>query len=356
MVHCEWDRALTSALVTGGSGYFGSLLATMLADFGWSVRVLDLVDADDRPATIEFGRADIRDFGAVRGICEGIDVVFHNVAQVPLARDQELFESVNAGGTQTLLEACEDANVSKVVVTSSSAVFGIPAHNPVLTDSPTVPVEAYGRAKLAAEFLCHAASTRGLDVTIVRPRTVLGHGRLGIFGILFDWVADGVDIFVLGDGSNVYQFVHADDLARACISAGQRADPATYNIGASEFGTMRQTLESLCLHANTNSRVRSLPKGLTARAMQLTSRLGLTPFGAYHWLMYGQSMWFDISKAVEELDWEPQWSNNDMFAQSYDWFLEHRDHLSGNNASHHRKPARQGVLQLAKLASRLAPR
>jgi nucleoside-diphosphate-sugar epimerase len=60
----------------------------------------------------------------------------------------------------------------------------------------------------------------GLDVTIVRPRTILGHGRLGIFGILFEWVADGADIFVLGDGANRYQFVHADDLADVCVLAG----------------------------------------------------------------------------------------------------------------------------------------
>ena len=75
----------------------------------------------------------------------------------------------------------------------------------------------------------------------MRPRTILGHGRLGIFGILFDWIADGADVPVLGDGDNVYQFVHADDLAglRSCwLSSGP--GPATYNIGAEEFGTMRR--------------------------------------------------------------------------------------------------------------------
>ena len=109
----------------------------------------------------------------------------------------------------------------KVVHTSSSAVFGVPETNPVTAETPPRPVEAYGRAKADAELLCRAAVTRGLDVTIVRPRTILGHGRLGIFGILFDWIADGADVPVLGDGDNRYQFVHADDLAdaRACLAA-----------------------------------------------------------------------------------------------------------------------------------------
>ena len=111
----------------------------------------------------------------------------------------------------------------KVVHTSSSAVFGVPAANPVLPSTVPSPVEAYGHAKLAAEWACLDAVSQGLDVTIVRPRTILGHGRLGIFGILFDWVADGADIFVLGDGDNRYQFVHADDLAEVCIRAAAHA-------------------------------------------------------------------------------------------------------------------------------------
>ncbi len=337
-----------SALVTGGSGYFGSLLVARLLERGTSVRVLDLVDADDRPSDVEFVGGDIRDVSLVREACADMDVVFHNVAQVPLARDTSLTRSVNITGTEVLLDACEAAGVEKVVSTSSSAVFGVPEHNPVMPDTPPSPREPYGQAKLEAEHLCRAAVSRGLDVSIIRPRTILGHGRLGIFAILFDWIADGVDVFVLGSGDNVYQFVHADDLADACILAGDRSGPSTYNIGAGEFGTMRETLEALCAHAGTGAKVRSLPAGLAAAAMRLTSTLGLTPFATYHWLMYGNSMWFDTTNAEADLGWKPRWSNAEMFAQSYDWFLEHRANLSSEGASHHRSATRQGVLSSVK--------
>jgi nucleoside-diphosphate-sugar epimerase len=328
------------------------LLVQLIRDRGEEVRVLDLVDADDRPPGVELVRGDIRDPDVVRGACEGIDIVFHNVAQVPLARDTALTRSVNIDGTRVLLDACEDAGVRKVVSTSSSAVFGVPEHNPVRPDTPPRPREPYGVAKLEAEQLCRAAASRGLDVTIVRPRTILGHGRLGIFAILFDWIADGVDVFVLGSGGNVYQFVHADDLEDACFRDGSRPGASTYNIGANEFGTMRDTLESLCAHAGTGSRVRSLPAGLDAAAMRVTSGLGLTPFAHYHWLMYGRSMWFDTSAAVHELGWEPQWSNAAMLAQSYDWFLEHRDTIGSDGRSRHRSAARQGALLAAKAVLR----
>ena len=86
------------------------------------------------------------------------------------------------------------------------------------------PAEAYGHAKLAGERLVAAAARdAAFDATIIRPRTILGHGRLGIFGILFDWIADGADVPVLGDGTNRYQFVHADDLAAVSLLAAGAA-------------------------------------------------------------------------------------------------------------------------------------
>ena len=92
---------------------------------------------------------------------EGVDVVLHNVAQVPLAKDRELFDAVNVVGTANVLVAARDAGVAKVVHTSSSAVFGIPEHNPVTERTPCRPLEAYGRAKLRAEVLCHEAVAAG---------------------------------------------------------------------------------------------------------------------------------------------------------------------------------------------------
>ena len=346
---------MSRALVTGGSGYFGSLLVQRLVDAGDTVRVLDLVDADDRPPAVDFVRADIRDREAVAGAVDGVDVVYHNVAQVPLARDDELFRSVNVDGTVVLLDACAAAGVGKVVHTSSSAVFGVPASNPVLPTTVPSPVEAYGHAKLAAEWACLAAVERGLDVTIVRPRTILGHGRLGIFGILFDWIADGADVFVLGDGSNRYQFVHADDLAECCRLAGAHSGPAIVNCGTDRFGTMRESLEGLCAHARTGAHVRSLPARPAAAAMHAAAALHLAPFAPYHWTMYAESLWFDVDHARELIGWRPTYSNVEMLIDSYEWFLANRAATTGAGRSQHRTTARQGALGVLKRATRVLP-
>jgi nucleoside-diphosphate-sugar epimerase len=279
--------------------------------------------------------------------------VFHNVAQVPLAKDRALFDEVNVGGTANVLVAARDARVAKVVHTSSSAVFGIPEHNPVTEESPCRPLEAYGRAKLRAELLCHEAGASGLDVTIIRPRTVLGHGRLGVIALLFEFVADGAPVFVLGGGNNRYQLVHAADLADACMRAGDRSGSSVYNIGALEFGTMREALQALVDHARTGSRLRSLPVAPARLAMKSLASLGLAPFAPYHWLLYSESLYFDVTKARTELGWEPRQSNASMVIESYEWFLAHRDDSAaqdsgGGARSHHQSPVRPGLVRALK--------
>lgn len=337
---------MNRVLVTGGSGYFGSVLVHCLHSLGVKVVVFDTSDAIDRPQNVEFIQGDIRDLPAVQRACQGVDVVLHSVALVPLAKDVRAFWSVNHDGTKNLLQAALEKGVSKVIHISSSAVFGIPRKNPVDDNTTPEPGEEYGRAKFAAEKLCHQYADMGLDATIVRPRTIMGPGRLGIMQVIFEWVRQGRNVPVLGKGDNLYQFIHADDLAGACIKAAKKKGPATYNIGAQDFCSMRQTLEGLIAHASTKSKVVSLPKALAEPLMKLTGRIGMSPLGPYHSLMYGRSMYFDITRPQQELDWVPEYGNVEMFCHSYDWYLENReDVLRIQGASHHRSPVKQGVLK-----------
>ena len=338
---------MSTVLVTGGAGYFGTILVDRALARGDTVKVLDLNRPEPRDQPVEAIVADVRDRDAVQEACRGVDVVHHNVAQVPLAKDRELFESVNVLGTANVLLAARDAGVRKVVHTSSSAIFGVPDANPVTEDTPGKPLEAYGRAKLEAEALCREAAASGVDVTIIRPRTILGHGRLGIMAILFEFVAEGAPVFVLGGGANTYQFVHADDLADACLLAADRPGATTYNIGATEFGTMRQLLQSLVDHAGTGSRVRSLPAAPAKAGMRALSLVGQAPFAPYHWLMYAESLWFDTTKARTELGWEPTHSNASALIESYEWFLQHRGDAA-TGGSHHQSPVPLGMLRVLK--------
>ena len=92
--------------------------------------------------------------------------------------------------------------------------------------------------------------------------------------------------------------------------------------------------------------------GPTVLAMRATAGLRLTPFAPYHWIMYGRSMWFDPAHAAQTLGWRPAYSTNAMFAEAYDWWLARR-HADGGG-SHHRRPAKAGLLDGVKRVMRLA--
>ena len=339
------------ALITGGLGFFGSGLVKRLSQKGALCRIFDISENEEDLGSTEFIRGDICNFRDIKKACSGIDVIYHNVAQVPLAKDILKFNQVNIEGTRNALEAALDCGVKKFIYTSSSAIFGVPKKNPVDENDAPYPGEAYGLAKYKGELICKEFQDKGLDISIVRPRTIIGHGRLGIFQVLFEWISEGNNVPVLGDGSNIYQFVHSDDMADACIAAGNKPGSTTLNCGAEEYGTMREVLEALCEHAKTGSKVVSVPMGLAILGMNITSRLGLSTLGPYHSLMYGRSMYFDISKAKLELNWNPKYSNSRMFIEAYDWYIENREYLEKNNGSNkspHRSPINQGILKIVK--------
>ena len=336
------------ALVTGGSGYLGSVLVKQLSELGIDVRVLDVVDDPTRPPEVELVLGDIRSRADVGAAVEGMDGrAPQRRARCRWPSDPELFESVNVGGTEVLLRACLDAGVAKLVHTSSSAVFGIPRENPVGRATVPHPVEAYGRAKLDAEHLCRAATTRGLDVSVIRPRTILGHGRL----------ADLRHPLRLDRRRPVGAGARRRS-QRLPVRARRRpsprpacwppwAGPATYNIGAEEFGTMGEAVGHLCEHAGTGAQGAARAGGAHHVGDGVVGAAAAHAVRALPLADVQPLLWFDLAPAREELGWSAQWSTDAMFADSYRWFLEHREHVS-DPGSAHRRSAEQGVLRLAK--------
>lgn len=339
-------------LVTGGSGFLGSHVVRRLRAEGEGVRVLDVIDSPDRPPGTEFVACDIRDRRGVRDAMKGVRFVHHNVALVPLAKAGPEFRDVNVDGTRIAANAALDARVRLFVHMSSSAVFGIPGACPITGDTPPAPVEAYGRAKLAAEQEVQAAGRKGLPSLILRPRTILGPGRLGIFQILFEWIRDNRNIYVVGNGDNPFQFVHVDDLVTAALLGAENERQGVFNIGADRYSTLREDLHTTIRHAGSTSRVVGLPVGLTVPVLKVLDALRICPLAPWHYLTYHKPFFFDLSDAIKQLGWRPRHSNVETMIQAYDWYIEHESQAGRAGArSIHRDPVKQGVLRLLKWLS-----
>lgn len=339
-------------LVTGGSGFLGSHIVRRLHARGEGVRVLDVIDSPDRPRGTEFVACDIRDLRGVRDAMAGVEFVYHNVALVPLAKAGREFRSVNVGGTRAAADAALEAGVRLFVHMSSSAVFGIPVSCPITGATPAAPVESYGRAKLAAEHEVQTAAKKGLPSLILRPRTILGPGRLGIFQILFEWIRDGRNIYVIGSGDNPFQFVHVDDLVSAALLGVENGTQGIFNIGADRFSTLREDLGATVRHAGSGTAIVGLPVGLTVSVLKLLDVLKICPLAPWHYLTYHKPFYFDLSEPMKQLGWKPRYSNAEMMIEAYDWYIKRGFPTHGAGArSIHRDPVKQGVLRLLKWLS-----
>ena len=231
-----------NCLVTGGSGYLGSALIKYITPKFNSISNFDTNKNDGQKGL--YIKGDILNFDQILSATKNIDIIYHCIAKVPITKNSAEFIKVNEIGTENLLKAASINNVKKIIFVSSSAVFGIPKKIPILEEDERNPVEKYGLSKKKGEDLCFQYIKNGLDITIIRPRTILGDNRLGIFSILFEWIEKNQKLPVLNHGNNFYQFVDIEDLVVAIYKSSLLQGSNVFNIGAEKFDTIKNTLKA----------------------------------------------------------------------------------------------------------------
>jgi nucleoside-diphosphate-sugar epimerase len=337
--------------ISGGAGFLGLHLARRLLADGHDVRTLDVVPLDDAELerSVDELRGDIRDRDSAGKLVQGADVVVHAAAALPIQASRGSIRSVNVGGTENVLRAADDEGVRRVVFISSTAVYGVPEKHPIEEDDPLVGVGSYGESKIDAEGLCRVAA---VETTIVRPKTFIGQERLGVFEILFDWIREGRRIYTLGKGHNRYQLLAVEDLVDAVVRAA--AEPAaareTFNIGATEFGTVRSDLQALIDHAGSSSRLQPVPVKPAEIALRGLELMRVSPLAEWHYKTAHKDSFVDVTKAQRLLGWQPRLSNRDALIQTYDWYLANRGRVGGAGVTH-RVPWNQQALGLLKRLS-----
>lgn len=331
-------------IITGGSGFFGQHLIKNLSEHGFEIKNLDILNPVEKTAGVKFISADVRDKEAMEREISAGDIVIHNAALVPLTRDDRGFLEVNVEGTRHVLEASAKAGVKKFIFISSSSVYGIPPNGgPIDENTPFSPFEAYGKSKVEAESICEEYKNR-LDISILRPRTIIGPGRMGILSLVFDWVARSRPVVILGNGSNRYQLLSACDLAEAVrLAATLPCRNENFNVGTANFGTLNSDLGDFFRMVLSRSKVYHFPAGLARAILPVLSALRLVPFVAYQYNVADKNIFFSMDKMKKFFGWVPTQSNSEMLASAFEFY---KNNPSSETGSIHSRSLKKGLLKL----------
>ena len=345
---------MARVLVTGGSGFLGSLLIRELLDRGHTVSSIDLLPNALRNPRLDSFVGDIRDRALLDGILAGDrhETVFHCAALLAHGSlaPQELW-SANVEGTRTLAAATAAAGIPHLVYISSNCLWSRGFDRPVREDDTPDPCEIYGASKWEGEkiLLEHAGD---FATTIIRSPTIIDEGRLGLLAILFEFIAEGRRVWVVGDGGHRYQFIYARDMIAAMLLAWQKNTHGLFGIGSDDVSTMRDSFAHVIAASGSASRVASLPKAPTVLAMKAAHTLKISPLGPYHYRMIAADFVFDTSRIKDALGWRPTLTNSEMLLRAYRYYAANRAEIAARrDVSAHRRSADMGVIRLLKWVS-----
>jgi UDP-glucuronate 4-epimerase len=311
-------------LVTGGAGFIGSHLCEQLLVAGHSVWAFDNLDTFYDPAIkrrnlqelqgtarpFEFVQGDLLDRRALDELFGGVrfDQVIHLAARAgvrPSLEEPALYQRVNVEGTTNLLEAARLNGVRKMVLASSSSVYGVNAKVPFAERDPIfTPISPYAASKLACEALGHVYHhVYGLDVIMLRFFTVYGPRQRPDLAIhkFARLIREGRPIPVFGDGSSARDFTYITDILQGILACTrQDFGYEIFNLGESEVVRLDRLIEVL---ENALGK-----KAIIDRRPPQPGDVPIT--------------FADISKARQQLGYQPQVKIERGMALFVDWFRQ----------------------------------
>ena len=339
-------------LITGGAGFLGINMARYLLERGHEVTSLDIAPFDypERDVVREV-IGDVRNRADVDEALKDVDIVIHTAAALPLYDHADIL-STDIEGTRTMLQASLDKGVDRFVHISSTAVYGIPDHHPLVEGDPLDGVGPYGIGKVTAEGICAEFREQGLCVPIIRPKSFIGPERLGVFDLLYDWAKDGKGFPMIGDGSNPYQLCDVEDICQGiylcCVGERDKVDDV-FNLGAREYTTMREDYQAVLDEAGFGKKIVGFPARPVIWTLRLLEALRISPL--YRWVYETacEESYVSIEKAERVLGYDPKYSNKDALVRNYRWYVENLHTFEGRSGVSHRVPWKQGILKVAKV-------
>ena len=200
-------------------------------------------------------------------------------------------------------------------------VYGMPNFVPLTTNHPKNPIGPYGQSKLEAEELCFLARKKGLAVTILRPRLIMGKGRLGIMKKLFKSIFHNLPVPLVGNGKNCYQMVSVKDCSEATLLSVEKKIPnCELNLGSEVGPDVKTLLNYLIKKVNSKSIILPLPAFPLKILLLIFEKMGLPILHKEQYKIADKNYIVDISDTYSKIGWKPKLSDKDMIIEAYNYW------------------------------------
>lgn len=348
-------------LITGGEGFLGSYLVRYLLQVGgYEIVIFDTLEPDTTkqyPKNALYCKGNILSPEDVRNVFQKhgpFSIVFHLASAMPNKADSdEMTWKTNVDGTKHVAAEAARYGVQSFIFTSSNVTYGVSRDLPVTEETSVHPVEIYGKSKVEAEHVLEQYKN-SMNIQIFRCPVISGIGRLGLQAILFEFISENRNVYVLGDGGNTYQFVDAGDVCVALEKATRMKGFDMYAIGGDGVTALRELYQSVITYAKSSSKIVSLPKAPALALLAMLDWFNISPLGVYQYSMIGRSMYADTTKIKKKLGWKPSKTNVDSFIENYQWYIQHKKeftHIGSGNVSANRSLPKMGIFTLLKKLS-----
>ncbi|RLG21407.1 NAD(P)-dependent oxidoreductase [Candidatus Micrarchaeota archaeon] len=311
-------------LITGSSGFFGTAMLHYLLNKKYKVLGIDLKEASEKARGFVFKKADIRDASLVDKLTKGVDIVIHAAAAMPHFKKEEIF-SVNVLGTKNLLESSIKNKVKRFIFLSSTEIYGFPENFPITESFPLKAFDAYTRSKVIGESLCRGYMGRGTLISILRPTTFVGPGRLRSYKKLYDLARTGRSIPIIGKGNKPYQILHVSDLVSAVFSlikSNRSRFEDTYNLSPRDAPTSREIMQALLDHAGFGKKVISVAPLIGLPVMNIIERTGLYDIHKWSYMSLYKGHYVSSEKIGKALAWKASKDSIEALLDGYDWYIK----------------------------------
>jgi NAD dependent epimerase/dehydratase len=310
-------------LITGADGFIGSHLTEALVNQGYVVRAfvyynsfnsygwLDSIPAETR-SKIEFFAGDIRDPNGVREAMRGVDIVFHLAALIAIPfsyHSPDSYIDTNVKGTLNIIQAARDSQVSRVLVTSTSEVYGTAQFVPITELHPKQPQSPYSASKIGADAIADSFyRSFDLPLTIVRPFNTFGprQSARAVIPTIISQLLNGAEEIKLGDITPTRDLLFAKDTVNGFLKIAEcdKLIGHEVNIATQSEITVGELAQSLINQINPNAKI-------------VSDSIRLRPEKSEVFRLFGSN-----EKLKSFTDWEQLYSLEEGLAETVEWFSQ----------------------------------